>query len=811
MASTTRRWVHPWYQSERVQFPVLKLWVGVFFPRFLLCPFSPFSLVVERLEFWILFSLGCFSSKMLSLLVLLPLIVGIHAANDWTVPCTNGECSYDLAATNSTAGGSMRISGSTDAITDITTAAGWQILGCDPDAMSQDIRLVCTNEDDPTSQCGHLYRNLSAVNKLVRLPETCGGSAFARIANAWDSEDQSLPDALSKRLMRRDGTIPTVKALTLDTNWHEVDYSQTGPVNIEIYSAPGAEDEAEDLAARGLNPIGASKATTGTSSVSASGEISQPGGSASGSLQTINGQAPVDGKINVIEKAFKLQPLAVNKKVSLINQSANCGAAGGKLSVDLAANAKAQATITVAAKGTVVPPNLSSFSLVAGVTANIGGTVTMTAGLSGNINSGTITVLKQPVVGLNFPGVLTVGPVFQVTASMAGTVQIPMNMNMGINFVVNKAQLAFPASAGGKPASSAFSVGDMPLTINAEAGIKASGTMTAHMTPAILVTVDALNGVAKSQIDLALDTNAALTMGLDAVASGTAAVNVKSALAPKKTEAAAIPACKRGASGPACALPAAKAKTTAAAKATATKKAAVKATTTKKAAAKATKAAAKAKTTKKVAKATATKKGCCCKAHREEDSGQARREEGRRRMLRPVQTSFHLPTLQKKPVVKKPVAKKPVAKKPVAKKPVAKKPVAKKTTVKKTASKKKGRRAVAGTSGSASASFSGCVKVNTGISVTASASANFFSLFSKSTKATLFTKNFAVLNKCFKAAASTAKPAAKAATAASKKTRGVRSVPRATRVGRSALSCPLIKKPTLKSITSGTISKSSIH
>nr|GAT59947.1 predicted protein [Mycena chlorophos] len=724
---------------------------------------------------------------MLSLLVLFPLIVGIHAANDWTVPCTNGECSYDLAATNSTAGGSMRISGSTDAITDITAAAGWQILGCDPDAMSQDIRLVCTNEDDPTSQCGHLYRNLSAVNKLVRLPETCGGSAFARIANAWDSEDQSLPDALSKRLIRRDGTIPTVKALTLDTNWHEVDYSQTGPVNIEIYSAPGAEDEAEDLAERGLNPIGASKATTGTSSVSASGEISQPGGSASGSLQTINGQAPVDGKINVIEKAFKLQPLAVNKKVSLINQSANCGAAGGKLSVDLAANAKAQATITVAAKGTVVPPNLSSFSLVAGVTANIGGTVTMTAGLSGNINSGTITVLKQPVVGLNFPGVLTVGPVFQVTASMAGTVQIPMNMNMGINFAVNKAQLAFPASAGGKPASSAFSVGDMPLTINAEAGVKASGTMTAHMTPAILVTVDALNGVAKSQIDLALDTNAALTMGLDAVASGTAAVNVKSALAPKKTEAAAIPACKRGAIY-SCAF---QAKTTAAAKATATKKAAVNATTTKKAAAKATKAAAKAKTTKKVAKATATKKAAAAKPT------------AKKTVAKPAAKKV----AAKKPVAKKPVAKKPVAKKPVAKKPVAKKPVAKKTTVKKTASKKKGRRAVAGTSGSASASFSGCVKVNTGISVTASASANFFSLFSKSTKATLFTKNFAVLNKCFKAAASTAKPAAKAATAASKKTRGVRSVP----VGRSVLSCPLIKKPTLKSITSGTISKSSIH
>jgi hypothetical protein len=62
--------------------------------------------------------------------------------------------------------------GSNNAITDITKAADWQILGCDSNALAQDIRLVCLKDpDDPNSQCSHLYQEIGAVNKIVRLPE----------------------------------------------------------------------------------------------------------------------------------------------------------------------------------------------------------------------------------------------------------------------------------------------------------------------------------------------------------------------------------------------------------------------------------------------------------------------------------------------------------------------------------------------------------------------------------------------------------------------------------------------------------------
>lgn len=66
--------------------------------------------------------------------------------------------------------------GSSDAISDITAAAGWIILGCDNDALAQDIRLVCDSEHANSAHCSHLYRSVGAVGKIVRLPESVRSS-----------------------------------------------------------------------------------------------------------------------------------------------------------------------------------------------------------------------------------------------------------------------------------------------------------------------------------------------------------------------------------------------------------------------------------------------------------------------------------------------------------------------------------------------------------------------------------------------------------------------------------------------------------
>jgi hypothetical protein len=129
-------------------------------------------------------------------LVALALTVGdrqrVLAANDWLVPCLQGQCSWDLPV-DSGASGNLQIVrshshlptcpkrafeytddypqwGPTTAISDITSAAGWQITHCDSEATAQDIQLVCANAN---SSCDHLFQG-GAVDTIVRLPDEVG-------------------------------------------------------------------------------------------------------------------------------------------------------------------------------------------------------------------------------------------------------------------------------------------------------------------------------------------------------------------------------------------------------------------------------------------------------------------------------------------------------------------------------------------------------------------------------------------------------------------------------------------------------------
>ncbi|KAJ7348268.1 hypothetical protein DFH08DRAFT_698175 [Mycena albidolilacea] len=443
-----------------------------------------------------------------SVLVIVPFLAGINALNDWTVPCTSGECSYDLPAANNSATGSLKIWGSSNAITDITKAADWQIIGCDPNALQQDIRLVCMNDpDDPNSKCGHLYESIGAVNKVVRLPEDCGANAFARISKAWVPDDQSIPTSVRRGLVRRSGKVPVVKALSIDTNFEAVDWSKAGPVNIAILAnnVPGQANNIQVPKSR--------------RSSRAHRRFSL-GGAIDGLKDGIDNAA---GSVGDAVKDAAGDPLTFDKTVNLINSDISCGKVSASLQVDMDANANAQVSMTVQATGTIAPPKLTSFGVIAGMTADVAGTMTMTADITGHVDSGKIQLEINliAILGFDFPGILTVGPSFTVSAQVVGDVDVVMDMTVGLNFNVDNAQLAFPPDDKNKPVSSAFSIGDTPLTLNAAPDVTATGTLTAHLIPSLNLGVSALGNKAKAQIFLNLDTQAALEMNLDGSASKT--------------------------------------------------------------------------------------------------------------------------------------------------------------------------------------------------------------------------------------------------------------------------------------------------
>ncbi|KAJ7438098.1 hypothetical protein B0H11DRAFT_2254861 [Mycena galericulata] len=419
-----------------------------------------------------------------SVLVIVPFLAGIHAANDWSVACVTGECSYDIPTTNGSASGTMTIWGSQDGITDITTAADWQILSCDPTALSQDIRLVCMS-DAADAKCSNLYQNTGAVNKIVRLPEN--PALLHELPTQSVSTDQSIPASISTRLVRRFGTQPQVQTLSLDTNFSAVDYSQNGPVNIAIQAAnvPGAA---------GTIQIPPSRRAT---------RLSQR------ALENFVGNAVSDIAANSVNvnKTIALPPLNLNKTVNIFNQSISCGPVTASVNVDLDGNTQATAQVGVAATGTLVPPKLTNFGIIAILNGNIAGTMDITADVAGEVDSGQITLVNLGVPGLDIPGILT------------ANFDVNLDMKVGINLDLDNATLSFPPASGPAPNAKAFSIGDTPLTLSASPDVAATGNVTAHLIPSLNLGISALGNEASAKVFVSLDASATLQLNLDASAN----------------------------------------------------------------------------------------------------------------------------------------------------------------------------------------------------------------------------------------------------------------------------------------------------
>ncbi|KAJ3968915.1 hypothetical protein EV361DRAFT_383525 [Lentinula raphanica] len=442
-------------------------------------------------------------------------IIPAFAANDWNTPCFDGTCQYSLtAAPGQNGSGTMQIWGSSNAISDITSAAGWQILNCSATAMAQDIRLVCMSSDTEEAGCDHLFQAGGAEGKLVRLPENCGMSPFARVANAYISGDQSLPSNISARFVRRDGngtsnsTVPQVHGLSLDANFSAVDPSKYGNVNIAIQGAnyPGADVSGT------LISTSASQRRTRLASRGLTDFV----GNAISSLKDLN-----DVNVN---KTIALPPVSVDKSATLLNKDIKCG--NVDITVDLGVDGKASAQVSlgVAAQGTIVPPNLADFAVTVGMDALIDGTLDLNAGVSTTFDTGKIEVVPPlGIPGLDFPGILTIGPSFDVKAEATAKLDLAADLKVGIVYNISNAQLVFPDKdnqSGGN-----FNVGDTPLTLSLTPSVKSTGSLTAHLIPSLNLGVQALDNLASATVFLDLDASATMQLSLDAVDSNSITID----------------------------------------------------------------------------------------------------------------------------------------------------------------------------------------------------------------------------------------------------------------------------------------------
>ncbi|KAF7289296.1 hypothetical protein MIND_01391300 [Mycena indigotica] len=439
-------------------------------------------------------------STMLSTSIFFVLLTSVLAQNnDWSQPCLDGECFWDLPA-SANASGTVRVWGSATALSDITKAAGWTILDCNPSLPAQNIRLVCTGDDE---QCSHLFEGTGAENTLVRLPTSCGSTPFARVARSWVHANQTLPTDVAKKIeaklrKRQDEEPILVQGLALDTQFDKIDPDANGEVNVAIAGTtiPG---QAGDLTVTPPPPAPARRS-----------------------------RFQRRGLFSFIEDSFKkfnnfdkeitkqLPPVDFDKSLNLFKASISCPDPVASASVSADVNGKAHAVVTLgmSAVGKIVPPQLNEFGVFVGLDGSVTGTLDLKGSATGAIDSGLIDIFSVGLPGLDFPGLITLGPTFKVQAQAKAQLDANVDAKIVLAYKVDNAKLFFPRSDSLKSGGN-FNPADSPLSLSVAPSIASQGVVSAHLIPRVDLGVNALAGIAKATVFLNLDASASMTLSLD--------------------------------------------------------------------------------------------------------------------------------------------------------------------------------------------------------------------------------------------------------------------------------------------------------
>ncbi|KAJ8699052.1 hypothetical protein PTI98_002210 [Pleurotus ostreatus] len=509
----------------------------------------------------------------------------VSATNDWSRPCFDGECAYDLPSHGDSALGAFKIKGSPKAITDITPAAGWIILDCDPHALSQEIRLVCQSDDKASDEsCSHVFDHWGAVDKIVRLPDGCGAGPFARISQAWVAHDQTLPGHVEGRVVRRDGIPPVIHSFKVDTNFDEVDSSKVGDINfafVGLTSPSPSRDFPSDIdlnfefvdswfddtlksvggwtsgafhtAANGVvqavagvgkavGLAGQAVGTAATDTVHAVGTAGQAVGHAATDVGKAVGQAgqaigqaaetagkAVAGAADTAFKAVESVPGLLQSASTFRYESPAASQTfefnGNKTIINYQDTKCPKSGGTVRAgvimDGSLIPAKVKEFAAFAGLTFDVDASIVLKAAVLGGYDSKRIKLISP--VGLPF---LTIPGILTVGPMVHLEAEVKallaMEIDTDVHLKYNVENLElWYPKAKKQTVGKGMHTTDAPLKLKANAQANAKGYIEGHLVPSLKIGISALKDSINTDVYLEADAFARVSIAAEAHASGT--------------------------------------------------------------------------------------------------------------------------------------------------------------------------------------------------------------------------------------------------------------------------------------------------
>ncbi|EJD42531.1 hypothetical protein AURDEDRAFT_152807 [Auricularia subglabra TFB-10046 SS5] len=407
------------------------------------------------------------------LLALVPTLVS--GANDWSKPCVSGSCAYHAGDGVTSAYSSLTLHDAGASLSDITSAAGWQISGCSSTWSSgaHAVVLTCSTTGSRSHHCDHVLRE-GAVGKIVRLPQECGAGPFARVAR-WTRPSGGNRSAGGAQ----------AHTVVLDYDFKRANSSR-GQISFSL---------------------------TG-SNVPTNSTVSPFQVRSRRRRQLVSPRFDKSGSTNA-------PPISLSKDITLIDKTFSCPANGGigvdaHLKVDLDVGVDAQVAFGYIVSGSIFPPKLKKLALTSTINGDAFAELNVDASVKGSFDTGSVELLSLGLPGLSVPGIFSLGPQFVVNGQINADLGVQALVKAGIKWTFPTVSLVFPPSQGQSVAQAEAAQTPLDVSINPTAQV--NGQLTGHIIPKVLFGINVLDGLAKA--DVFVDMDVSSTLGLQVTSTG---------------------------------------------------------------------------------------------------------------------------------------------------------------------------------------------------------------------------------------------------------------------------------------------------
>jgi len=171
-----------------------------------------------------------------------------------------------------------------------------------------------------------------------------------------------------------------------------------------------------------------------------------------------------------------------------------------------------------------------------GLTGDVSATFNVAASAKGTFQTPDLPLFEVGIPGLNFPGIVSVGPSFSINANALAELGVTADISVTASLALPEVQFTFPPSEGESSAQvnpkdtrespSVHSVHFLSayrfrIAIKLDVGASATltGRVEAHLIPRIDIGVEILNGLAQATVFANLDATAGLEFTLEANAN----------------------------------------------------------------------------------------------------------------------------------------------------------------------------------------------------------------------------------------------------------------------------------------------------